>query len=349
MRSLFFFPPLPKVSGGLAVIARLARILAAAGFSVALVPREPSPFPENLAPEVPVLDWDKLDLGPEDIWMVPEGWPNALLPGLRAGARCLVYVQNWAYLLGNLPPHASWTALPARFLAVSRPVAWFVEQVTGQNPELLRPGIDTALFHPEAGLEQDPGRPVTGRLRVAWMPRKNKALARQIREIVTARGLDAEWREIHDRTQAEVADLLRTSHIFLATGFPEGCPLPPLEALASGCVLAGFSGFGGWDYMRQAAAFPGAFTPWWPLEDAPWGGNGFFAADADVTAAALALEQACALLRKGGAPLADLRAASARSIERYTLDAQAQAAVALWTRLTREPRSARAFRQAPDR
>lgn len=85
--------------------------------------------------------------------------------------------------------------------------------------------------------------------------------------------------------------------------------------------------------MRQAGNFPGAFTPWWPQETVPWGGNGFFAADADVPGAAFALEQACAALRSGGPALARLRADAARAVERYTLKAQAAAAVTLWRRL----------------
>lgn len=331
-RSLFFVPPLPRRSGGVAVILRLAGLLHRAGFPVALAPREASaelPDPD-LCPGVPVLPRE--ELGPGDLWVTPEGWPRALLPGLQAGARCVVYVQNWAYLLGNLPDDAAWKTLPVRFLAVSRPVAWFVEQAVGRRSELLRPGIDPALFHPDPARPAD--APVQGPLRVAWMPRKNKALAARVRELVTARGLEAEWVEIADRTQAEVAALLRSAHIFLATGFPEGCLLPPLEALASGCVTVGWSGLGGWDYMRQAGDFPDAARPWWPLEDVPWEGNGFYAADADVPGAAFALEHACSLLRAGGPALARLRLAAARTAERYTLKAQAEAAEALWRRLT---------------
>lgn len=164
-RSLFFVPPLPRRSGGVAVILRLAGLLHRAGFPVALAPREASaelPDPD-LCPGVPVLPRE--ELGPGDLWVTPEGWPRALLPGLQAGARCVVYVQNWAYLLGNLPDDAAWKTLPVRFLAVSRPVAWFVEQAVGRRSELLRPGIDPALFHPDPARPAD--APVQGPLRVA--------------------------------------------------------------------------------------------------------------------------------------------------------------------------------------
>lgn len=320
MSKYLFMPPLPKLSGGMAVILRLAEHLRAAGEDAILVRREGSgSFLQS--PETPVIPWDALHLGPDDLWLVPEGWPNALLPGLQAGCRCMVYVQNWAFLLGNLPGNDDrvWSRLPVEFLSVSAPVAWFVEQATGKTSSILRPGIDLELFHPPV----EP-RPVSP-LRIAWMPRKNVALGKQIRQFVEARNRlpHTEWIEIHNMPPQEVAEALRRSHIFLATGFPEGFSLPPLEALASGCVVAGFSGLGGWDYMRQVAPFPGAISPWWPLRDVPFGGNGFYVADADVPAAAFALEHAASLVHENGVGYSQQQAAARATAEAYSLQTQA--------------------------
>lgn len=340
MKNFFFFPPLPRFSGGMAVIAQVAAYLHEAGEDAALVLRE-APTPARsaeiaaLAPGVPTLLWDELRLTPEDRWIVPEGWPMALGPGLSAKARCLLYVQNWAYLHGLLPEGTRWQDLPVGLFAVSDPVAWFVRETTGRDVPVLRPAIRPDLFHPEPGRNEAAPLCAGEAPRIAWMPRKNKALARQIRDIFEARLGLAEtggpaplWVEIHGRSREEVAGLLRSSHIFLATGFPEGCPLPPLEALASGCLLAGFGGFGGWDYMRQA--LPGGFTPWWPLREVPWEANGFFAADADVIGAALALEQAVYLVRTGGDALAALRRAGARTAAWYSPERQRQGTLALF-------------------
>jgi glycosyltransferase involved in cell wall biosynthesis len=279
---------------------------------------------------VDVLPWRELRLQPEDVWLTPEGWPNAVLPGLRAGARSLVYVQNWAYLLSCLPQNVDLADLPLEFLAVSEPVARFVDMSLGKQAPVLRPGIDTTLFCPPA--ERKDGETV----RVAFMPRKNKVFMRQIRELAEARllrrapSMALEWISIEDRDQADVARMLQTAHIFLCTGFPEGCPLPPLEALACGCAPVGFTGLGGWDYMRQATDFPGAAKPLWPLRETPWAGNGFFAADADVTGAVFALEAALDIFANGGDELASLRRAGQTTAAAYSLKAQEQAVVALW-------------------
>jgi hypothetical protein len=379
MRTFLFVPPLPRMTGGLAVLYRMAAHLHAAGYPVFLVPREGGARgldpadqagpPAPSAPPAPVMGWDEAaaTLTPRDVWLVPEGWVNALAPGLRTGARCVVYVQNWAYLLSSLPPGVAWPQLDVSFLAVSDPVAWYTREVTGREAPVLRPGIDLALFRPawtdgEDGRDGEdggavPDGPAQGPVRIAWMPRKNRALAQQVRDLLAARlalatsrgepSVDVEWREIHGRTQAEVAELLRTAHVFLATGFPEGCPLPPLEAMASGCLLVGFAGFGGWDYMRQA--LPGGVTPWWAAAasgEGPAGGhahgagaggmdlppNGYIAADADVVAAGLALERAVRLAASGGPELAALRRAGLATARACSLERQREAVLALWAR-----------------
>ncbi len=347
MKTRIFLPPLPRKSGGLAVLHALGDHLATEGHDVAFAARETAPGAREA---VPVLPWGGLRLDRDCCWLVPEGWSNALAPGLAAGARCVVYVQNWAYLLSSLPGGVTWEQLPVHFVSVSDPVAWFVREATGRSSLLLRPGIDGGVFFPAAQDDATDALPVSGTVRIAWMPRKNTALARQIRETVESRlprmqpGTTLEWVEIHKRTQAEVAALLRSADIFLATGFPEGCPLPPLEALASGCIVAGFSGLGGWDYMRQIAPeAPWACRPWWPLRDVSWGGNGFYAADADVPAAALAVEAACALLRKGGPELAAVRRAARRTASAYSPEEQRKQVVRVWREL-----AATASMPAPD-
>ena len=348
MKTYFFLPPVRQAAGGITVLRRMAAFLAASGREAFLVPRErqgegPGWTPSEAFVEAPVVPWDQLKLGPGDLWVVPEGWVNALTPGLNAGARCLVYVQNWAYLLSALPQGVSWRKLPVEFVAVSDPVAQFVAATTGREAPILRPGIDADLFC-APGRKPDPADGI----RIAYMPRKNKALAKQIRETYDA--LDerlaarTRWVEIAGMTAQGVAEALQGAHIFLATGFPEGCPLPPLEAMACGCLPVGYMGFGGADYMRQAlppppakGADPAPFAPWWPLREVSWTGNGLWSADADILGAALHLKTAAEWFA-GGSP--DHARALALTLENarataaaYTLDAQRDCVLDLWQRL----------------
>ncbi len=50
-------------------------------------------------------------------------------------------------------------------------------------------------------------------------------------------------------SQTEIAEHFREADIFLAIGYPEGFALPPLEAMACGCAVIGFTGGGGLDHM----------------------------------------------------------------------------------------------------
>lgn len=329
MATYIFLPPIKKTTGGVAVLLRLAQALRASRREVFLVPREALDLKLAADPPAPIVPWHSLALAPGDIWLVPEGWVNALTPGFSAKARCLVYCQNAAFLFSALPEGVGWAQLPVEFLAVSQPVAWFIKQALGQAAPILRPGIDLALFHP-------PGSKPAGPVRIAFMPRKNRALALEIRAVLEARlarleGPEISWIEIAGLGQPQVAKALRDAHVFLATGFPEGCPLPPLEAMASGCLVVGFAGLGGFDYMRQVE--PDGFCPVCPLREVPWGGNGLFVADGDVIGAALGLETAVRWVADKDPRLAAALAEGQKTAQAYSLEAFAANVEEVWKQL----------------
>jgi glycosyltransferase involved in cell wall biosynthesis len=128
-----------------------------------------------------------------------------------------------------------------------------------------------------------------------------------------------------------VAAALAASHLFLAAGFPEGCPLPPLEAMACGCVVVGYAGCGGYDYLRPAP--PTTAPAWPPLRPAPFGPNAFVTPDADVAQTALALEAAATMILADDPALADILRNARACADAYGLDAQAAAARHIWEQL----------------
>ncbi|MDR1686557.1 MAG: glycosyltransferase [Desulfovibrio sp.] len=297
MRTVFYIPPLRKTSGGLANIYETARDVRALGGEVALSgPDRSVPGLEDTCGEgLPFLPPGSR-LSSEDLWCAPESWPSGLHAGTASGARVLVYVQSWIFTLKSLPGGVPWSRLPFSFIAVSRPVAEFLQRVHGiACRDMLPPAVDDVFF-------REPERP-GGRVRIAWMPRKNKAMGESILHIaghILARAAPAprvEQVEVHGLRREAVAEVLSTCRIFLSSGFPEGFGLPPLEAMASGCVPVGFTGLGGWEYMRPMR-LPGerAFeAPFAFARDEEDIGNGFFFSDGDIYAAGQGLAKAVML------------------------------------------------------
>jgi glycosyltransferase involved in cell wall biosynthesis len=135
------------------------------------------------------------------------------------------------------------------------------------------------------------------------MPRKLADHVTKVRELVSATEPDVPWVEIDGLPESEVAQRLLGSSIFLSTQDREGCPLPALEAMACGCVVAGYSG---------TAQFPH------PYANAE---NGFWARDRHIRGAARAVHEAIETLRNGGQRLQRLQEAALSTTRRYDREA----------------------------
>lgn len=124
--------------------------------------------------------------------------------------------------------------------------------------------------HPEASLS------------VAFMPRKIPEITRRIREQVERLESDVPWVSIHNRTESQVVELMRSSRVFFAAHQLEGCPMPALEAMACGAIVAGFPGTRGLPHPYATSL------------------NGFWAPDDSVADGVLAVRSAIAVARDGG-------------------------------------------------
>lgn len=340
MRTVIFIPPLSWVSGGLAAIYRLALALHELGYALSLTSttRNVPGLANLLERGIGFLPWQGLKLNRSDLWLVPESHPNALAVGLHGGARILVYVQNWYYLLSSLPENVYWEQLPVEFLAVSHPVAWFMEKSLRLRVRgILPPAVAQCFFQAEQQRAKH--------LRIAFMPRKNAALGRQMREVATAAlgpgsRISLEWVPLDKRPLEEVARELALSHIFLSTGFPEGFGLPPAEAMAAGCIPVGFTGFGGWEYARPAKINAvGVKTPLLqPPCDLPYdlAPNGFYVADGDTLAGGLALAGAIRMFQQEDGSMDTLRACALEAAALFTEELQKKRVQQIWAGLEQE-------------
>lgn len=309
----------------MAVISQIASQLYELGYEVSFVTNGVLPPDLSNPSAIPVIQLNEIKLYPEDRWIVPEGWPAFLEPGLKNHAKCAAYVQNWAFLHGRLPANLNWSDLPVSLFAVSTPVAKFIAQTTGKSSPIVSPFINQKIYFPVKN--KYPGE----KIKIAWMPRKNKYLALQIKMIFEALLIQKKkelpiWITIENIERENVAKAMQNVDIFLSTGFPEGFGLPSLEAMACGCLVAGFTGMGGWEYMRNA--LPYGFIPFFSLPDVPWGPNGYYAADGDIWGAAIALEAAYDALISGTFP--SLMESGLKTAKWYNKERQKEQIIDIW-------------------
>ena len=113
--------------------------------------------------------------------------------------------------------------------------------------ERVRIGIDADLFRTN---------PSGKKRAIAYMPRKRLKDLSQVLQILNQRGSLKEWElvPIDGMSEIETARALGDSAIFIGLNEREGLGLPSLEAMASGCVVIGFHGGVGLEYMGNGHA-----------------------------------------------------------------------------------------------
>jgi hypothetical protein len=124
----------------------------------------------------------------------------------------------------------------------------FLERVLRlANVEIIPCFIDAELFYP---------RPKT--MQIALIPRKLPREAAAIQRIFNLKYPQFHaipWQIVENATEREVAETFGRSTIVLSLPFLESFGLVPLEAMASGAIVAGFHGYGGQEYARPDNGF----------------------------------------------------------------------------------------------
>ncbi len=187
----------------------------------------------------------------DDIVVIPEGWPKILKYFASKRIRKIIHCQNPYYLFHSFD---SISALEAhRFLEIivcSGFTAQMIRQFgfTG-TIHIVRPAI--ANFFLES--ENSPKK-----IQIAYMPRKRSIESEFVRGLFRSQYPifnNVNWVRIENKTRLECAAILKESAVFASFSFLEGLGLPPLEAMASGCIVAGFHGLGGREYTTALNGF----------------------------------------------------------------------------------------------
>jgi glycosyltransferase involved in cell wall biosynthesis len=205
------------------------------------VHHDPDFRPPWFGEAIPTLSFKHgMEFRPDDVVLIPEDF-HAVFEMLKdVPITKVVFCQNHFYLYGGLRDHQSWRNLGVRHvLASSTVIAEFLQAMLGYTQVPVVPyAIDLNLFRPKPKKRQ-----------IAYMPRKLPLQANFIRRLTTALlGDTVAWVPIDGATETETAEILAESAVFLSLSHLEGFGLPPIEAMASGCLVVGYHGFGGKEY-----------------------------------------------------------------------------------------------------
>ena len=136
---------------------------------------------------------------------------------------------------------------------------------------------------------------------IACTPRKRPEEYKVIRYMFTrlyAGPTPWTWEALETATEAETAAAMGRASLFLSLARMEAHSITILEAMASQCLIAGFTGIGAREYTSPV--------------------NGFWVDEDDCEAAALALVQAATLADRGGGAAALMRHAAGATAARWS-------------------------------
>lgn len=183
----------------------------------------------------------KDSIGCNDIVVATEFAPYQGL--LFEHAAKLLFLQNWIGLrkwLKNDDKDKTYLQLGYdHVITCSQFCSDYVVENMNIPAETITNGIDLSLFKPDEQ-KRIPNK-------ILALSRKNPLDLEKIQASMAIKGY--EITVVDGLTQSELIAEYQSSDIFVATGYPEGFSLPPLEAMACGCVVVGFTGGAGKEFM----------------------------------------------------------------------------------------------------
>lgn len=245
---VFFALHLPAelIAGGIRTIFRHAEILRSKGIDARVI--NPAGPPTWFISNVPVLPALPEDVTARDHVVFREGVDERVQTELSSSARKHVFVQNQYYVFRKKQAVANLAALGLDDVyCCSVTISRFLWEHLRIDAPVIPCLVDEQQFFPAEKI-----------LQIAYMPRKSMQDAEFVQGAFRAKypqHAGVRFVEIENMTEVETAETLRRSAAFLSFSHRESLGLPPLEAMACGCVVVGMHGEGGLEYATKANGF----------------------------------------------------------------------------------------------
>lgn len=299
-RILYTLPQrMPSPAGGVTVTNRHVQHLLHLGYPVYLLPPNGVDLPLWLEQPAPVWQGPRHVIGVNDVVVFGE-YSRKIYEYLSTNeqrAKSVYFCQNHFGLQAVRSPYGEDRLNPI----ISRKntdCVMVVSHVSAVEVAHQVADVPIAVIPPE--IADDQFRDQEKQKKIAYMPRKWPQVSEQILRRFRFRYPDHddyEFIKIDGVSASRVASTLATAEIFLSLSRREGLGLPPLEAMASGCLVTGFDGEGGKDFATKD--------------------NGIWCPDGDVEACVEGLHQLCLSAKRRDRAYHHRRAAGFATAKRY--------------------------------
>lgn len=249
MNAIYYCTRRGAASGGEAVNEDHVLALRELGYRAYLLYIEDAQI-GHFASRAPVVRaGSSMAFAPHDVIVVPEPWRLHIDGFAPMNVKKVMHCQNPYYLFNGVDDVSQIAQKGiSAVITCSDYTTGLLRRIGYDGPmQTIQPAL-SALFKSSSAKKQQ----------IAYMPRKReyetsyvKGLFRSIYPELRS----VPWVPIHNMSLEQCAATLGESAVFAAFSHIEGLGLPPLEAMASGCVVVGFNGLGGADYSTSQNGF----------------------------------------------------------------------------------------------
>ena len=292
-------------SGGVKVIYAHVSHLVENGYPAFVVHNKTGFKAPWLDCNVPVLYAEgNLQISPDDIIVIPEDNKAAIEACKNINNRKYLFCQNHFYVFKGLQNGDSWQDYGiSDVFCCSDIISKFIKSVFDYaEAPVIHNAINLDLFKPRKK-----------RLQIAYMSRKSPGeleFIRNLFNILYKQDKQVPWVCIDNVNESKVAEIMSESAIFLSTSVYEGLGLPPIEAMASGCIVVGFHGDGGLEYATDD--------------------NGFWCERGNIIECARTLKHVLSLIDSEDGIRDKIRSQATKRAGEYTFDRQGKELIHFW-------------------
>lgn len=200
-----------------------------------------------------------------DLFVIPEIYVPQVVPGLaKWNAKGIIFNQNafqtFDYVVFPSTPFSAERekdAIQQYYLNESVLGTLVVSEYSKEYLDALNLNLAVHYIHNSIHdnlFYYDPEK----KKQIAYMPRKSLEDSLHVITLIKERGLLKDWTfyPIEGVSEVRVGEIMRESALFLSFSEREGFGMPPAEAMACGCVVIGYHGQGGKEYLKRPYAYP---------------------------------------------------------------------------------------------